>query len=113
MHKATGMCDEWHHACVDASQVYFLPNDPFAICVCPGNEEHHPRLIWFNMQDEKLIAELGGKTDSGFGRAGLAGLPGAGSNVPTSEQGGHLVCRRAQGLLWQGRPGWAPRDWQQ
>ncbi|KAF5831259.1 hypothetical protein DUNSADRAFT_13366 [Dunaliella salina] len=68
-----------------AVEIYFLPNDPFAICVCPGNEDHPPRLIWFNMQNEKLIAELGGKTDNGFGRAGLAGFPGTGSNIPTNE----------------------------
>uniref|UniRef100_A0A7S3VRM6 Uncharacterized protein n=1 Tax=Dunaliella tertiolecta TaxID=3047 RepID=A0A7S3VRM6_DUNTE len=68
-----------------AVEIYFLPNDPFAICVCPGNEDHPPRLIWFNMQNEKLIAELGGKTDNGFGRAGLSGFPGTGSNIPTNE----------------------------
>jgi len=43
------------------------------------------------MQDEKLIAELSGKTESGFGRAGLAGLPGTGSNVSTS---GLLLARK-------------------
>jgi hypothetical protein len=30
-------------------QIYFLPNDPFAVCVCPGDNELHPRLVWFNM----------------------------------------------------------------
>eukprot|EP00967_Tisochrysis_lutea_P096143 scaffold140610_cov14-Tisochrysis_lutea.AAC.1 len=75
-------------------QIYFLPNDPFAICVCPGNEDHPPRLIWFNMQNEKLIAELGGKTDNGFGRAGLSGFPGTGSNIPTSEWMDLLPCPR-------------------
>lgn len=79
------------------SQVYFLPNDPFAICVCPGNEDNPPRLIWFNMQTEKLIAELSGKTDNGFGMAGLAALPPHNSpeGAPAGAVGrGEAVLRR-------------------
>jgi len=57
------------HAC---SEIFFLANDPFAICVCPGNADTQPRLVWFNMQDEKLIAELSGKDPKiGFGWACL------------------------------------------
>ncbi|KAL6754714.1 hypothetical protein V8C86DRAFT_312390 [Haematococcus lacustris] len=34
-----------------ATEVYFMPNDPFAICVCPADSEQpNPRLVWFNMQ---------------------------------------------------------------
>eukprot|EP00983_Pelagomonas_calceolata_P036560 1134139-Pelagomonas_calceolata.AAC.2 len=87
----SGICSNAQHVFM---QIYFLPNDPFAICVCPGNEDHPPRLIWFNMQNEKLIAELGGKTDNGFGRAGLSGFPGTGSNIPTSEWMDLLPCPR-------------------
>jgi hypothetical protein len=33
-----------------AHAVYFLPSDPFAVCVCNCDAEHPPRLVWFNMQ---------------------------------------------------------------
>ncbi len=59
-----------------AAQIYFLPNDPFAVCVCYGDQEQMPRLVWFNMQEEKLAAELSGKNATpdnlGFGRSGLS-----------------------------------------
>ena len=62
-----------------ASQVYFLPSDPFAICMCPGqlregkavspsDASSAPRLVWYNMLSKKLEGECVGKgPDLDFG----------------------------------------------
>lgn len=65
--KGAHMASEQGRTCGSAvSQVSFTALRP-----CLTGQP--PNMLWLTTQDEKLIAELSGKTDTGFGRAGLAG----------------------------------------
>ncbi|MEW5299926.1 MAG: hypothetical protein WDW36_002896 [Sanguina aurantia] len=55
------------------TQIYFVPmlNDPLALLLCQGQGGTKPRMLWYDVAQEKLVGELLGTKDSDFGNAGL------------------------------------------